>query len=425
MGFGLRYDFDMPIKKNSIKIFLFRTITLTFTFAVCFILLEIGYARFYYSNYNKIRDKVYDPEIGWLLKPGQYVVKPPQTFLKHTININQYGLRSRDSDFELTVGKKRIIILGDSFVFGKAVSTEYLFTTLLEDRLNQASSEGYEVINGGVPGYGNAQQLLFLKRLSSQGITGDIYLLVMFTNDILDNLRLKYHNIALHKYKPGFVLNENGELELKYHPQQKSEKERDHPSPIRRQENLFKLIEVLQINIESIVQTKPSLIRLAKQLGFDVDLPRRPGLLNGWYRQNIIDTGLPLMKALIGEIKREVESRGARLLISLIPSPLQVYEKSYKPLLVSNFPNDEHIKEFFSDIKRPNRFIKKMCQELDIPFLDLYPILKQYNDQDFYIPREGHLNQKGHALVAEDLMKFIVVQEQDSGSLISGLHKGR
>lgn len=252
----------MVTKKNGYKIFFFYTITLSFTFTVCFLLLEFGYARFYYSNYDRIKDKVFDPEIGWLLKPGEYQVKPPHTFLRHTIYINQYGLRSRHNGYEPTAGSKKIMVFGDSFVFGKAVRTEDIFTTRLEIGLNHDTSTDYEVFNGGVPGYGNAQQLLFLKRLGNQGISGDIY------------------------------------------------------------------------------------------------------------------------------------------------------------------PNNEQVKAFFSDIERPNRYIEKICQELDIPFLDLYPILKQLNDQDFYIPREGHLNEKGHALVADSLMEFILDQERDRARLESGKHKG-
>lgn len=420
----MRYDCEMMIKKNRFKIFLFYTITLSFTFIVCFLLLEFGYARFYYSNYDRIKDKVFDPEIGWLLKPGQYQVKPSHTFLRHTIHINQYGLRSRLNGYEPTVGGKKIMVLGDSFVFGKAIRTEDIFTTRLERGLNKNASTNHEVINGGVPGYGNAQQLLFLKRLSDQGILGDIYLLVLFTNDILDNLRLKYHNAALQTRQPGFILNKNGHLEYKYAPQDKTDRENGNIVQRKKKESLFKLIEVLQINIESFVQTKPNLISFANQLGFNVNMQRMPGLLTGWYRQDIIDTGLPLMKALISEINNEVENRGSRLLISLIPSALQVYPNSYKPLLESTFPDSEQVKTFFSDIERPNRNVEKICQDLDIPFLDLYPILKQSNDQDFYIPREGHLNGKGHALVADSLMEFILDQEREKAGSESGEPKG-
>ena len=55
----------------------------------------------------------------------------------------------------------------------------------------------------------------------------------------------------------------------------------------------------------------------------------------------------------------------------------------------------------------PQKVIKDICKEYHIPFLDLYPILKNKNNIELYIPLEGHFNTKGHAIVADSVAKFL------------------
>ena len=97
-----------------------------------------------------------------------------------------------------------------------AVENERL-TIQLEDLLRE-QGEAYEVVNAGVPGYGNSQELLLMKSLADDGVVGDIYLLMLFTNDILDNLRLGYGDVQEELVRPGFSLNQSGKAELKHLP---------------------------------------------------------------------------------------------------------------------------------------------------------------------------------------------------------------
>ena len=184
-------------------------LSLVFSFAI----LEFGLARFYYSNIDELRQDEFDYELGWRLKPGKYTVKAPQSFFKHDVLNSQLGIRNSELTLQTPPGTHRVVVLGDSFTFGQAVSNESLFTTQLEHRLN-ASHPGqkYQVINAGVPGYGTAQELLLMRRLADAGIDGEIYLLNVFTNDILDNLRLDYANRSENPVQPGFELNPDGSL---------------------------------------------------------------------------------------------------------------------------------------------------------------------------------------------------------------------
>ena len=124
----MRIDYREKTKKV-----IFSVLMVAFTLMVCFLVLQYGFANFYYSDVDKKRDKMFDPVLGWVYQPGTYLVKPPHSFSKHVIYINKHGLRNRDIASDHEAGIRRILILGDSFTFGKSVPTAiaYDFTTSL------------------------------------------------------------------------------------------------------------------------------------------------------------------------------------------------------------------------------------------------------------------------------------------------------
>jgi len=295
---------SFPANKRISKRLIFSMVTFGFTIAVCFVLLEYGLGRFYYSNDNQIPSKVFDPILGWRLRPGTYWIKPAHTFRKHSFHINRFGLRNREITVMVEEDRNRILILGDSFTYAQKVRDQYIFSTQLEILLNEGNPNKYEVINAGVPGYGTAQELLLMRKLTAQNVTGDIYLLMVFINDVLDNLRLSYADLTETPAQPGFVLHSdayNSELELRYLPK------KEHSAnlvPLNRTPPRFVIPQVLKGRIQTYLQTKPSLVQLLNKLGINAKFPRIPGLLNGWYRKEILSSGIPLTQALIGEIKK-------------------------------------------------------------------------------------------------------------------------
>lgn len=376
---------------------------------LCFLVIEYGIAHFLYSNVDKISYKKFDSLLGWRLVPGTYWVKPSHTFKKHKIYINKFGMRNKDLAKIKQKEVKRIIISGDSFTFAEGIRTKDIFSNQMEKLLNENySNNKYEVINAGVEGYGNAQELLFMKRLSDYNIVGDVYLLMVFTNDILDNLRLGYGNLKKNLVQPGFVLNNEGKIELKYLPQKMLQDNSANFIRVKKApRSRFKTIEVIKTRIETFIQTKPDLVKKLNKLGLNVKMHRMPGLLNGWYRDDILDTAIPLKKALIREVRDEAKKKNAQFLICLIPSPIQVYPEIYKPILNKTFPNSEIVKNFLEDASRPQNIMKEICKELRISFFDLYPILYENNNKELYIPKNGHFTKIGHTIVAHNLATFI------------------
>ncbi len=108
--------------------------------------------------------------------------------------LNAMGIRS---DREYTMlkppGVVRIIGLGDSFTQGYEVQVEETYLYQLEKILTE---RGYnvEVINLGVSGFGNAEELIFLKEFALR-FNPDAVIVGHYTNDIVDNIRSNLYRL--------------------------------------------------------------------------------------------------------------------------------------------------------------------------------------------------------------------------------------
>jgi len=76
--------------------------------------------------------------------------------------VNSRGLRAPEIDINKGVNERRVLLLGDSTVYGVLVSDEESFGGQLEDRL-QAIDRDIHVLNGGCPGYSSWQAIQALK----------------------------------------------------------------------------------------------------------------------------------------------------------------------------------------------------------------------------------------------------------------------
>jgi len=129
---------------------------------------------------------VYDPLLGWRNVPGK---SPPGAPVQMTINSK--GLRGSERPFEKPQPVRRILVLGDSFVFGFAVNDEETFCAVLEQEIHKRGGP-YEVLNTGVISYGTDQEYLYFRE-EGQSYSPDVVVLALFTrNDFEDNVRTYY-----------------------------------------------------------------------------------------------------------------------------------------------------------------------------------------------------------------------------------------
>lgn len=150
------------------------------------------------------------PRWGWSHRPNS-----EDTFVKlgtrQNIRINSKGLREREIPYERTPDRKRILVIGDSATVGFEVPQEKVFTRVAEEFLRERGHD-VEILNAGHRAYGTDQALLFLQ---DEGLKYDPDLVIyMWTgNDLADNATI--HRPFREYGKPYFVLDDEGELELR------------------------------------------------------------------------------------------------------------------------------------------------------------------------------------------------------------------
>ncbi|HET8643853.1 MAG TPA: GDSL-type esterase/lipase family protein, partial [Vicinamibacteria bacterium] len=244
--------------------------------------VELGWrVRWAYRRLSSARDAVYtfdvyDPATGWALRPG---LRGHRQFVQGRVSSNSRGLRGTAEYAPGRVpGRRRVVVLGDSFTFGEHVDDHEAFPARLQQRLGPA----VDVLNLGVHGYGHDQMLI---RLREEGLryAPDLVVLGFFADDAARNL-LAFRDYA----KPRFVLRE-GRLLLLGSPV---------PPPSRilwREARRSHLLEVLTL----------------------------PGQRRAARRAREEEQG-PLMAALLDEMRRVAAGAGARFAIVDLPPPDEI-----------------------------------------------------------------------------------------------------
>lgn len=151
------------------KIF-FILITIVLVFIVFAILAEIGLRIFWNGkpapSSPGLKNLFYpEPteEIGFVLKPNHYF-----NLKKYKFRTNRLGFRIADNiAFEKNEDVFRVVVLGDSIVFGYGTIEAFTISSRIEQYLNRYNIPGkknVQALNLAVPGYNMTQYLAVLKK---------------------------------------------------------------------------------------------------------------------------------------------------------------------------------------------------------------------------------------------------------------------
>ena len=137
----------------------------TLYLAALIFLADIVYSNFF-EKLPPLRTEIYLQ----MLNPGIhqrsnieglfYELKPGAVNVSEDIRINSLGMR--DEEVRSKKDGFRVLVLGDSIVFGKEVRSGELFTQVAEKILKE-KGENVEILNCGVCGYNTKQEFLALK----------------------------------------------------------------------------------------------------------------------------------------------------------------------------------------------------------------------------------------------------------------------
>ncbi|MEZ4298762.1 MAG: SGNH/GDSL hydrolase family protein [Polyangiaceae bacterium] len=352
------------------------------------------------------------PELGWAFRPGANgwtVVEGHE----HIV-INSDGNRDREHTLEKPADTLRIAIIGDSFPAAYSVSMEKSFWGVMEKKLGECGALGgrkVEVLNFGVGGYGQAQELLML-RSRVWKYDPDIVLLAFFGgNDLLDNER----EVAPAKsgVPPYFVL-KDGQLVLDDSfksriPGPTALAFRNTVADVVNHVELLLLVKMAMAAAERrkthIPNSRPKDLGMPDRLVFQV--PTEPAMIRAW----------DVTEALLRQIHSEVKAKGKDFRMIAISSPQQAHPD---PAEREAFMKELGIDTLFYVEER----LAKLTDKEGIPFLSLSQPLAEYALKNNVlvhgfpnsIPWGGHWNELGHRLagewIAEDYCKRLGAPSQ-------------
>jgi hypothetical protein len=167
-----------------------RTLIVTLTAwafaAVLPVVLVEGAARF--SDRVEFREldyRSFDPVLGWSLIPNRrYHVKSVRKDFEFPVRVDRNGFRD-DGQQIGAVSDARLVVLGDSNVFGVGLSDDQVLPHQLRNALLTRGVD-VKVLNAGVPGYGLDQFFLKLKSLGKLSPGTVVILLIHPMNDLVN-----------------------------------------------------------------------------------------------------------------------------------------------------------------------------------------------------------------------------------------------
>lgn len=321
-----------------------------------------------------ISDRLFQTDVrfGRFHIPGRqgYQRSPESAVL---VEINSQGLRDTEHTLEKPRGVYRVLILGDSFAEGMQVPLEDTVGKQLEQLLNAHGGRPYEVINGGVAGFGTDTELLFYRR-QGRLYHPDLVLLFFFRNDLADNGESRYFKL------------EDGVLTT---VETRSAGQDSRPMAAVRGWlwDHFMLIRLLG-NAWNEAQG------LAGGAGSSQSQQMDPAFRVPMSSE--VEGQWSLTTALLEQIDREVRADHARLVVVGIPDIHSVESQQLQPGF---------------DMGQVNRKLGEVTASAGIAYIDLLPgFSSQYENTRaaLYWPVDEHWNSAGHQLAAQIVFDSLV-----------------
>lgn len=331
----------------------------------------------------------FDSTLGWRLKPNASMRSVDWgSGVEHRISVNASGLREREIEPRKRPGRKRILIMGDSVAYGTGIDVGDRFSDLLNEALVDA-----EVINAGVPGWGNDQELLYFE---ASGLALDpevVILCLTMANDIVNNMLP--HLFLGTTPKPRFVV-AGDSLRLVTH----SPPEPVPPIPLwRRLARRSRLAVFVKRRIDRIVYAS-----------LEPEATKRipPGFHKGQFERNRshwsayravydreLENAWQVTEHLIDRFHRLCKAKDIEFIVFGFPARIEVDTVWRAELERRTGVSDELL-----DFKRPYARLADFCHQKGIDLF--YPVDQfvtgQQRHQLYF--RDGHPNQNGHALAA-------------------------
>ena len=305
-----------------------------------------------YESVNPNSPHIYDSVLGWSLKPGyKRIVKfssseEPRKIGENGIVINQDGFRTSIKKSIVDLDKSKILVLGDSMVFGLSAQQEEIFT----EKLN-AKQKKVIFVNAGVSGYSTAQEYLVLQKYIAISNVKMVILFHTLSNDM-------WMNVQSGGFNPSVKLNDGQLVFTKPSPM--------YSLPLYKRTMLFKFANKQWLRGRD-------LIYLFHRLDFEI----RGSQSDVW----------------------KIQSK-------LIQEMSNLAKQSSIPLVVIDIPTQNQLNKSITSQKRQH-LMSQLCKDNQITYyslIDLYP--KEWSN--LFVKNDTHWNDLGHTFVANFIENVVL-----------------
>lgn len=373
------------LKKRNIYLYLIYIIILIF-------MLEYV-SRIIVNDYQR-SILTYDNQLIWKFVPNLKIMDLHIPFvlpLKSDLYTNSLGFRDSNHPLKNENNSRRILVIGDSSPAGLHISKENIFPRYLETKLNQNSSQEFEIFNFGITTYATDQEYILLKNIGLK-YSPEIVILVVAPNDIRESFvknlfYLDKGELVINKSNKAFNLNLKNRLFWSLSIKSKV---------------FFMFQKLLGLNYGTSkfmydTVTEGVFFKNDKGLGPDEVL----------FLKNETDemkSAILLFQALIKNINKICINNNVKLIIVNLPIKLQF---------------DGSLNNDIFDTLKVQKILKNIAAKNSIMLLDLYPAVNNsMKPLDYYLDKEYHMNQKGHKLVGDELYYFLIKENLLNGSKI-------
>lgn len=330
------------------------------------------------------------------------------------IRINSQGLRDVEHPIQKPPETERIAVLGDSIAEALQVPLEESFPRRLEELLNAAGRRPRgEVINFGVSGYGSDQEYLVLKTRAAAYQPDVVVLAFTIGNDVRNNSPRLERQMSSYP-KPFFRLDAGGHLVHVPIPAA----EQSAAGILAKIKGGLRALRLYDLAV-GWVRTHPSVVAFLAKVGLVQAAeapPPHPGEEGQGVGPNMayVDASVYLSnpgpdweeawgvtEALIRVIRTEAEHMGARFVLVSIPPPLEL---ATSEALLKELPDYTPARY---DLDRPRARLKRLAEAEGLEYISMYDVFaadlraRQQPLESIYFWCDGHLNPRGHHLVAQ------------------------
>ena len=339
------------------------------------------YGRFHVPNYD-----------GWVRTP-EFVSR---------MKTNSLGLRDDPIEIPKPPETFRILVLGDSFVQGSQVLPGQTFADRLEQRLNAlpphpGRPRRYDVVNGGVGGWGPAEEYLWLHNEGAK-LQPDLVLQQLYLGNDISDAGCKITGQDELKHKVCFYFDRDGKL---YQGELLEREERRWDpirSPLRQWLVLFNVFETGVLEKVDYGSDEARVTNWQSNMNvYAKALPRRS--------QAEWEEAWQITAALLDKTRQEAEALGARYELTAAPSMFQIYPDAWRQAVAENKLKPEQW-----DLERPNQRLGEIASSLGLRYFDLAPAFKGAapSSPRLYYQTDLHFSPAGHVVVAEALEQELV-----------------